>query len=186
MASFRADWCLCGGWAVDAWLGHQTREHKDVDIAVFEDELEALRLHFAAATLVAHDTVEQESMEPWDGRRLSLPAHVHIHVGAVELDAQVNERWAGRWLLNREPTVAIETGRAGAATAWGLRAVVPEVLLYYKAAESRREDETDFGALLPRLAPEQVAWLRGAIACTRPGHSWLERLPSGGADTIRT
>ncbi len=26
MSTYRHMWCLCGGWAVDAWLGRQTRD----------------------------------------------------------------------------------------------------------------------------------------------------------------
>ena len=35
MSAFRPKWSLCGGWAADAWLGRQTRDHADIDIAVF-------------------------------------------------------------------------------------------------------------------------------------------------------
>jgi len=32
LAERGADWCVVGGWGVDALLGHQTREHKDLDV----------------------------------------------------------------------------------------------------------------------------------------------------------
>ena len=34
-----ADWCVVGGWGVDALLGVQTREHKDLDVFVRQERL---------------------------------------------------------------------------------------------------------------------------------------------------
>lgn len=37
------DWYVCGGGAIDVFLGKQTRKHKDLDIAVFwEDRIQSL------------------------------------------------------------------------------------------------------------------------------------------------
>jgi hypothetical protein len=57
---------------------------------------------------------------------------------------------------------------------WGLPAVVPEVLLLYKAGDLRRRDKLDFLALLPHLTDEQRDWLRNAISLV--GHPWLTNL----------
>ena len=38
MGTLGRPWALCGGWAVDAWLGRVTREHLDVDLSVFEED----------------------------------------------------------------------------------------------------------------------------------------------------
>ena len=48
-------WALAGGWAVDAWLGRVTRDHLDVDIAVFANDHQALLEHFAGWQLIGHD-----------------------------------------------------------------------------------------------------------------------------------
>src|SRR3990172_43020 len=78
MSTFGATWCLCGGWAVDAWLGRLSRDPVDVDIAVFQDDLSAFFDHMAGWQLVAHDTqVDGGTAEPWNGRPLVLPAHIH-------------------------------------------------------------------------------------------------------------
>src|SRR2546421_12177919 len=107
MSTFPGIWCLCGGWAVDAWLGHQTREHHAVDIAVFQDDLAALLDHFAGWQLIAHDGVTPDSTEAWDGRRLYLPAHIHARPGdGSEIDVQVNESAGAGWVLSRETGIA--------------------------------------------------------------------------------
>src|SRR3989304_1983826 len=55
MSAFPAPWAPCGGWAIDAWLGRQTRDHADIDIAVFQDDQRAIFDHPAAWQLTGHD-----------------------------------------------------------------------------------------------------------------------------------
>src|SRR3954454_364598 len=76
---FGAPWLLCGGWAADSWLGRTTREHFDVDIAVFHHDQSAIVPQFPGWALVGHDpTVPDETTEQWNGRTLDMPAHIHF------------------------------------------------------------------------------------------------------------
>jgi hypothetical protein len=177
MAGFDGAWFLCGGWAVDAWLGRQSREHHDIDIAVFEDDLPALFDQLAGWQLIAHDTVESDAEDPWDGRRLILPAHIHARrEGEVELDFQVNQRSGSDWVLSQERNFTIDVQRCAGMSRWGVPALAPELVLFYKAGETRPQDEQDFVAMLGSLDAAQRSWLRGAIATVHPGHAWLAQL----------
>ena len=177
---FGRPWFLCGGWAVDAWLGRQTRDHLDVDIALLHEDQYAVWEHFAGWALVAHDpNVADDTTEPWTGRRLDPPAHVHVPQrgetsakhSAFEFEFILVETSGQDWVLNREPY----TGQ----TAWGLPAEAPEVVLLNKAdGVVRPHDEQDFRALLPTLTDVQRAWLWDAIRRVHPGHPWLTRLQS--------
>jgi len=198
-ATFPAPWALCGGWAVDAWLGRITRDHFDVDITVFGSDQGRLRKHLGGWTLIPHDAVVPDSKEPWDRRELVLPAHIHAAEDAevalawvtsphlppaepIKLDLQLNERGADGWLLHPEPRVACAVERATAESRWGLPTVVPEVLAFYKATAyfddprfvgRRAQDEADFRALADLLGPDAASWLRVAVEAARPGHPWL-------------
>ena len=190
MSAFRAPWALCGGWAIDAWLGRQTRDHGDIDIAVFQDDHHALFEHLAGWQLVADDT-SVERGKPWNGRPLSLPAHIHARfsvtgeplpdLGAVltasqgwGLEFQMNERSGDDWVLSRAPRISLPLHQCVGQSGWGLPTLVPEVILFYKASELRRRDKLDLLALLPHLADEQRDWLRSAISLV--GHPWLTQL----------
>jgi len=197
MSNFRPRWSLCGGWAVDAWLARQTRDHGDIDIAVFQDDLRALFEHLAGWQLIAHDpTVAGNTSEPWDGRPLVLPAHIHarspdaghrlpdrLDAPAQQgfgLDIQINERTGRGWVFSREPRLTMPLRRCVKQAAWGLPTLVAEVLLFYKAytrpKEPRPHYDLDFLALLPHLTNEQRDWLREAISLVHPGHPWLPQL----------
>ena len=199
MSAFRAPWALCGGWAIDAWLGRQTRDHADVDISVFIQDQRALFDHLAGWQLVAH--VSADTHEPWDGRPLVLPNHVQARpdvgeslpdpLGAASqqgfsLDIQLGDRSGDDWILSRRPRISLPLRDAVQESPWGLPTVVPEVLLFFKATAyfgieeqktgGRFQDEPDFLALLPHLTEEPRHWLRESIALLHPDHPWLSQL----------
>jgi hypothetical protein len=188
MSAFRAPWALCGGWAIDAWLGRQTRDHGDVDISVFIQDQRALFDHLAGWQLIAHDPhVTGDTSEPWDGRRLDLPGHIHGRLDAGEglpdrldgqqgfsLDVQFGDRSGDDWILSSQPRISLPLRKGVQQSPWGLPTVVPEVLLFFKALELRRRDKLDFLTLLPDLTQEQRDWLRSAISLV--GHPWLSPL----------
>ena len=193
MSTFRPRWALCGGWAVDAWVGHQTRDHADVDIAVLQKDLSVLFTHLAGWQMIAHDPqVAGDTSEIWDGRCLALPAHIHARspdardtlpkrmvapvLEGFDPDIQINERSGRDWVISREPLVARSLLRGIRRPAWSVPTVAPEVLLVYKSKDLRPNDELDLPVLLPHLTEGQRRWLRGAISLAHPGHPWLARL----------
>ena len=198
MSTFRASWALGGGWAVDAWLGCQTRDHLDVDICVFIQDQRALFDHLAGWQLVAHGpNAPANTNEPWDGRRLDLPVHIHGRLDAGEalpdgdltpqqgfsLDIQFGDRSGDEWILSLQPRISLPLRNGVQQSPWGLPTVVPEVLLFFKATAyagtpnyMRPRDRQDFLALKPRLSKEQRNWLREAISVVDAEHPWLAEL----------
>lgn len=190
MARFPAPWALCGGWALDAWLGRTTREHGDVDISVFATDQRALFEHLRGWQLLPHGpSVGEDNAAAWDGRRLEPPAHIHARPDTGEplpgdgiakmeqgfvVEFQIDDRSGDDWILSREPRVTIPVRDAVRESAWGVPVVAPEVLLFFKARELRRRDRLDFAAALPHLTRDERGWLRDAIA--RIGHPWQREL----------
>jgi lincosamide nucleotidyltransferase A/C/D/E len=54
---------LDGGWAVDAWLGRQTRRHADVDIVI---ETAALAILVDALRARGYDDVPRDDTRAWN------------------------------------------------------------------------------------------------------------------------
>lgn len=80
--------CVGGGWAVDALLGSQTREHSDLDLWVPAADLDPL---FVALVSVGLDRIL-----PWPGDR---PWNFVLHDGdRLRVDLHLHEAMAdGRW-----------------------------------------------------------------------------------------
>jgi hypothetical protein len=193
LAGFGPSWFLCGGWAADAWLGRQTREHWDVDICVFHDDQRAIFDHLPGWALVGHDpNVADDTSEPWNGRHLDMPAHIHVpklgsslstsptatHT-AFEFEFLLGEHSGGDLILNRKPHVAVPLEHGVRQSPWGLPVAAPEIVLFFKATGGdaiRPQHEQDFLALLPTLPGERRAWLRSSLGTARPEHPWLTRL----------
>lgn len=204
MSSFDRPWFVCGGWAVDAWLGRVTRQHGDFDITVFHDDQRALFHHLSGWNLIAHDpNVPDATTEPWDGRTLDLPAHIHARPGGAlnrdlveawvrtpgsqardgqDLEVILNESDGTRWVMDEGRLVSLPVDRSF-RPALGVPVAVPEALMFFKATAyhgmpgyPRAHDEADFVALLPLLSGDQRDWLEQAISRRSPAHPWLATL----------
>lgn len=191
MSSFDAPWALCGGWAVDGWLGRATRDHGDVDIMVFAADHAALFEHLAGWQMVAHGPgATDESTDPWNGERINLPGHIHARIDNGEpipdnladaadlgfvLDIQLSDRIGEEWVLNRDPLLTVPIGPAIQESRLGVPTVALEVLLFYKS-DLWPKDRQDFHAARPQLTEQQRQWLRNAVAVV--GHPWLSLLNS--------
>lgn len=203
LGGFRPPWFLCGGWAVDAWLGRQTRDHCDVDITVFHHDQHAIFEHFAGWALVGHDpNVPDDTAEPWNGRHLDPPAHVHVPtIGSslststtaahttFEFEFLLVEISDHAVILNQELRLTIPLERVVRESSWGLPTAAPEIVLFFKAGgdltggeargrppTTRPRDDQDFFEVLPTLGRVQRSWLRDSLGAARPAHPWLARL----------
>ncbi len=203
MSGYPGRWAICGGWAVDCWLGRVTRRHGDLDVCVFAEDQEALFAHFADWNLIPHDAKAPENHDLWTGWLLELPAHIHGRPEGEEnrrlvtqwvtppyrnardgLDVEfvINERNGEAWVLNRRSGTVAPFEEA-VADIGGVPTASPGVLAFYKATAyhgdtryDRPYDEADFEALLPLLGSAERRRVAGWISAVNEDHPWLTRL----------
>lgn len=193
MAALLADapfpWWICGGHALDLFLGYATRVHADVEVGILRRDQAALyawlgdfEVHVAnAGTLRVLEGEERE-------RGIEAPVHGlwcrprGRQPWAFEI--LLNEGTRDEWIFRRDPRIrrplALALGRTIAHTQDPIPYLEPELQLLFKAKAPRPKDELDFAAALPALAPEQRGWLAEALDIVHPKHRWTSQLREPG------
>ena len=171
-------WWIAGGWALDLFLGRQTRAHNDIEICVYRGDVERLRKHLRAWEMSIADA---GSLTPL-GEKEPLPKEAHElwyrergHE-TWQLEVLLEERVGDRWTYRRDPRIGAHAKDIGRFTNEGVPFIRPDIQLLYKSKGSRAVDESDLIALLPRLDAAQRATLSAWISAVDPTHRWLARL----------
>jgi hypothetical protein len=170
-------WAIAGGWAIDLWLGEQTRDHHDVEVAV--RRLDQRVMHAALSPvreLFALDPPGQ-GWRPWNGVPIDAPAfqlQARSSSGAFDLFTETVDDT--RWHFRRDKRISAASDGVIVSSASGIPIVRPEIQLLYMAGSDEPKNEHDFEAARPHLAPEAVEWLTDALTIALPHHHWLEHL----------
>jgi hypothetical protein len=181
LADFAHPWGFAGGWAVDLFLDHETRSHKDVDVAILRRDqldLQSLLRERGWDLRVAHG----ERWVPWRASEtLALPLHciwcTHATFAPDFLEVLLNEASETHFLFRRDATICLGLDAAFLRSPSGLPVLAPEVVLLYKAKYAAEEPHrADFHRLLPHLGPRRQAWLATALEKLHQDHAWLREL----------
>jgi GrpB-like predicted nucleotidyltransferase (UPF0157 family) len=195
MASYRGEWMLSSGWAVDTWLGETSRTHHDIDIVVWRDELPELKRFLLENGWDAQVVIEEGKYKPWTeiDAPLELPVSHQVHArkrsgdahdlrSTQFLDFLISERTSTYWWWRGDPSITLPLENIRLNSSLGVPILAPEISLFFKArAVMREKDELDFGHALPKLEAAQREWLKRSL--TRKletlelnDHPWLARL----------
>jgi hypothetical protein len=179
LAGVPASWCVAGGWALDLWLGKQTRLHHDLEIAVLRPDFVTFRARlsrFGSFFVAADDRVFLLPSE-------ASPAAQHHQVWLLEESAKI---WRlgiflepgdnDTWVFRRDETVRCPRSQMIATTTNGVPYLRPEGVLLYKAKATRRKDEDDFKACAPLIGFAARTWLKNTLFRLYPSHRWLDEL----------
>jgi hypothetical protein len=173
LAGVTFPWCVAGGWAIDLFLGEQTREHGDLEIALPHDSFEQLgpllpELDFyvpqGQGTLapMSPATLAGESHQTWGFER---------DAGVWRVDVFREPHDGDTWVCRRDPTIRLPYSQV--IMGGDVPYLAPELALFFKAKWSELDkNQADFAAALPRLSESQRAWLHDAL----PDHEWRRQL----------
>ena len=177
LRSVESPWYVLAGWALDLFLGRQTRTHDDVEIGVPADRFPEIR----------HALRDLELVVVGDGRawplsdealRVHRQTWVRESRGPWRLDV-IRERWEGEdWIYRRDARIRMPGSELIALSDEGIPYVQPEVALLFKAKATRPKDEHDFdSAVLPALDRRRRDMAsRTPSTLVHPGHRWLDAL----------
>jgi hypothetical protein len=170
-------WAVAGGWAIDLWLGTETRQHHDVEVVVRRDSRSRVwdELH-DSSTLSCIDP-PGNGWRPWlRSDDVAPPAfQLNARGPAHDFDVFLEAVAGGVWTFRRDdrirrPVDEVTTRRSG------IPILRPEVQLLYMAKSTEAKNELDFTAAAPTLGAGASRWLRDALAIAHPSHRWIAEL----------
>jgi Aminoglycoside-2''-adenylyltransferase len=176
-------WWIAGGWTCDLFLGKQTRDHFDVDIAISRDD----------------QLLAQHYLDKWDFWSTRRDENGNIILRAWELGQTLSHEFPGVWAREssdspwrfeflfqeiREQTwifryaddIQHSVTTIGRLSSECIPYQLPEISLLQKAWRLRKVDEQDFQQVLPHLSQGQRAQLSVDIYKLNPEHLWLSAL----------
>ncbi|WP_240421957.1 nucleotidyltransferase domain-containing protein [Paenibacillus periandrae] len=165
------DWSICGGTAIDLFLGRQTRTHKDLDVAVFwEDRNSIIELMLSSGWRVLQacgggvvQELNRKQDEPFEKRnlfcftanedRVELEpiGRERYRFGFEKLEQNdftyveflFNERGNGQFHLPGETNIKRELNKAILSSSDKLSYLAPELVLFYKSSYLEGTDAAD-------------------------------------------
>ncbi|WP_226951337.1 nucleotidyltransferase domain-containing protein [Rhizobium terrae] len=171
-------WCVVGGWALDLWHGHQTREHEDLeftvlrgDVPLFRERLGDMRFHTVGNGVVRYlppnETPPEEIFQIWCE---------DVAARRWRVDMMIEPGTPDSWVYKRDWRISAPRTEMVALSADGIPYLRPAAILLFKAKYRRPKDELDFDAVVEKLTAPEQAWLKDCLNRLHPGHAWSERL----------
>lgn len=177
LSHVNCSWWIAGGWAIDLFLGRQTRAHADLDIGILRRDVH--RFMTALSSWDFHEVkggvltpLQMESSPREDVNCLwARPTGEVAWSVEVLLDRSDDDDWVFR----RHPGIRRPLASVVRKTTDGTPYLAPEIQLLYKAKAIRPRDELDFRRAMPRLTPTAMSWLKEALVTLDAAHPWLRR-----------
>ena len=203
LASSHFQWAVCGGFALDLFLGRNIRPHGDIDICVLEPDRESAKNHVLNKGWRVYEFRGQGKVRPLThgmpsdpGRNLmcvgdgcdivkfypcedeGMLYHQFFHTGMKEfyyLEFLFNGIDGDDLVLDQRNGLRRELPKAFLMRN-GIRCLAPEIVLLYKASDSENPAyQLDFRETYPHLDREQRAWFLQGMKCLYPdGHPWVK------------
>lgn len=184
-ASLAAPWWIAGGWAIDLFLGRQTRPHEDVDVLVLREHQHEIRVLFEGWDMQAATPAPPEwPFYKWETGHVLRPETHDIwcrpsKTAQWAIQLMIADARDEQWVFRRCPEITRPIATIGLTTPDGIPYLSPDIQLLHKAKGMRPKDVADFLHALPHLDRTSREWLHQALAITHPDHPWLEPLRDG-------
>lgn len=178
MREFKPDWFVAGGWAIDLFIGRETRRHEDIEIVIFRRDQRAVQKYFSDWKL---KKAAGGALFDWrEDELLQLPVHA-VHCfnerGAPPfLEVLFNETDAFNWIYRRDDRIVKPLAEIYLTAETGIRFLRPEIVLLYKSKNPREKDERDFHATIGLLDAKSRKWLSNSLTVIDANHAWLKKL----------
>ena len=202
-AAQRFAYAFCGGWAIDLFLGHESRKHGDIDVLAFWTERDEIILYMQSLGFDVYEMLGSGKAHHitdiaiqmkckrnifcckanCDLIRLSKTAEKDIFtidfrsVGQTKLnfiEFLFNDKSETDLLYARNHNIKRDLKDAILFHS-GIPYLAPEICLLYKSTDTERSGyQQDFDLAVCRMDSAQRDWLNQALLYLYPeGHKWI-------------
>jgi len=178
LAGINVPWWVAGGWALDLFLGFQTRPHDDFDVGILRRNVADVIAGFPEWQFFEARSEVLYRLGPCERPRAevnSLWARPR-NVDGWSLELMLDEADDDTWVFRRLPAIRMSLAKAVKRTSEGIPYLTPEIQLLYKARQPRAKDLDDFERVVERLGVSEREWLRDALSLVDPQHAWVTKL----------
>ena len=198
------DYAICGGYAIDLFVGHKTRPHKDLDVSVYWENRDTLVQYMLDNEWDIYEPCGCEHLHKissiTDQKRVKSniwcvrPGNPHYifsdhenNMFAVDFDGAeqteldfieflFNNRKEGFILYARNDAVKLNMNNA-ILEKNGIPFLAPELVLLYKSTAVNNPDyQLDFDNAMLKMNNDQQEWVRESLVSIFPnGHKWLDK-----------
>ena len=207
MAESSFPWAICGGFALDLFLGRNIRPHGDIDLCLLEKDRESAKEYALGKGWQVYEFRGWGKVRPLEqgmhsdpGRNLmcvgegcdlvkfypcedaGMLYHQFFHTGMKAfhyLEFLFNSTCGADLVLDQRKGLRRELSKAFLLRD-GIPYLAPEIVLLYKASDSENpEYQLDFHETYPNLNDEQRSWFLQSMHQLYPkGHPWANQCPS--------
>jgi len=178
LSDLTVPWWIAGGWALDLFLGVQSRAHEDLDIGVLRRDVlkvlaalpswEIFEAKAGVLTLLRGGEAPRTGVNSLWCRPQGAPSWM--------LELMLDDSAGDQWVYRRQRDIRRPLMTSIKRTQHAIPYLAPEIQLLFKARNPRARDQADFDQVAHRLDPQARVWLRDALRRTDPGHEWLQIL----------
>jgi hypothetical protein len=167
MNKFGFSWFIAGGWAIDLFLGQETRIHEDIEIGIYRKHQIKIYHYFEKKKkfYINNKSLIGKHVETeWNGEYLRLPIHeIYIDFDDFKLEILLNERDEENWIYRRNDKIRLNAKSIIQYTNDRIPYLCPEVVLLYKTKELREKDIEDISKASKKMNESQISWLIDSI-----------------------
>lgn len=184
-------WWIAGGWAIDLFLGKQSRSHFDIDIAIAREDQLTAQSHLKTWEFFSTKRDENGNIVLREWRNREFLGQEYPGAWARKSG---DDKWRFEfifheisdqtWTFRYDDSVKHPLAKIGGRSPNNIPYLAPEIALLYKAARLRDIDEQDFRGVLPSLNETQQKQLFLDLQKFEPDHPWIAILALLNRDSI--
>ncbi|MNJ53887.1 hypothetical protein D3C77_493030 [compost metagenome] len=189
MKNYERPWFVAGGWTIDLLVNEVTRDHKDMDICIFREDVEYALRYFQNWEIHVAIPGEHRLEKVNELRDVERPRYcLHLFKGREFVELLLTDRMEEHVVFRKNERIIMEM-KDFVMKKDEIPFVNPAWQLLFKSLSTRQEDEHDFEIYRDKVSDKKSKrWLLESMKIVKGNKRWIEELSEqlieSGGETI--